>query len=137
MKISVNRHNTITASQRIVAADEDNPFEGMQADKFGEEENLDTSFDSEDGDVADQLDDISDDVEDLQDALSDVHEDDTNIEIDNNISGHYIAECERCHGIFISAVTESDQAVKKITGICPLCDKETDQYLKWVVKDIE
>ena len=136
MKISVNRHSTVTASQRIVAADEDNPFEGMQADKFGEED-LGGSTDSGDDNVADQIDDISDDVEDLQDALSDVHEDDTNIEIDNNISGHYIAECERCHGIFISAVTESDQAVKKITGVCPLCDKETDQYLKWVVKDIE
>jgi len=135
MRISVNKH-TVTASQRIVAADEDNPFEGMQADKV-EEDNFDTSFESTEDDVTDQLDDISDDVEDLQDALSDVQEDDTNIEIDNNISGHYIAECERCHGIFISAVTESDQTVKKITGVCPLCDRETDQYLKWVVKDIE
>ena len=135
MRISVNKH-AVTASQRIVAADEDNPFEGMQADRFGED-NLDNSFDSGEAEVTDQLDSISDDVEDLQDALSDVHEDDTSIEIDNNISGHYIAECERCHGIFISAVTESDQSVKKITGVCPLCDKETDQYLKCVLKDIE
>ncbi len=61
-------------------------------------------------------------------------EDDPDIEVDNNIENHYIAECDICHGIFISAVVESDQDVQSITGICPLCGKESDQNLNWVVK---
>lgn len=60
-----------------------------------------------------------------------------NIETDNNIAGHYIVECDRCHGVFISALVESDQVVDHISGICPLCEKESDQYIKWVVKPVE
>lgn len=60
-----------------------------------------------------------------------------NIEEDNNIAGHYIAECNRCQGIFISALTESDQKVEFLSGICPLCEKESDQYIKWVIKPVE
>ena len=59
------------------------------------------------------------------------------IDTDNNIEGHYIAECNRCHGIFISALMESDQHVEFISGVCPLCEKESDQYIKWVIKPVE
>lgn len=64
-------------------------------------------------------------------------ESDPDIEVDNNIEGHYIVECDRCHGIFISALVESDQVIDHISGICPLCEKESDQYIKWVVKPVE
>jgi hypothetical protein len=90
-----------------------------------------------DDEFMDTVDMISDNVEDIQDAVEDMDEDDIDIETDNNISNHYIAECERCHGIFISAMIESDQAVQKISGVCPLCDHETDQYLKWIIRDAD
>ena len=91
---------------------------------------------SDDDSLNDQIDDLSDTVEDLQDTLDDVDEDDIGIEVDNNIAGHFIAECERCKGIFISAVVESDQEVTSVNGICPVCGKETEQVLKWVIKEI-
>lgn len=100
----------IYSTRKITAADEDEFLD----DSF-EEPVDDTSFEDE----------------------NDIHEDDPTIEIDNNISGHYIAECERCHGVFISAVTESDQEVESISGICPLCDHETTQWLNWVVVDVK
>lgn len=84
----------------------------------------------------DTVDEIADNVEDIQDAIEDIDEDDIDIETDNNIANHYIAECERCHGIFISAMIKSDQVVDKISGICPLCNHETDQYIKWVICDV-
>ena len=114
MKI-MKKGRTIKSSTRIVAADED--------------------FDN-DYDIGETIDDLADDVEDIQDSIDDIQEDDVDIELDNNIGNHYIAECDNCHGIFISALTESDQEVKKISGTCPLCNKETDQYLKWIIKDI-
>lgn len=92
-------------------------------------------FDDPQDDFSDTLDDVADDVEDIQDAVDEVQEDDVNIDVDNNIAGHYIAECDGCKGIFISATIESDQEITKVTGICPLCDKETDQNLRWVIKD--
>lgn len=85
----------------------------------------------------DQLDDMAGSLEDMQDTLEEVTEDEPNIEVDNNISDHYIAECDRCHGVFISAMVESDQEVERITGICPLCGKESDQYLKWIIRDVD
>lgn len=109
MRIIKGQRN-IRASSRIVAAD---------------------SYD-----IGETIDDLADDVEDIQDTINDIQEDDVDIELDNNISNHYIAECDNCHGIFISALAESDQEVEKISGICPLCDKETDQYLKWVIKEV-
>ncbi|MCM1226388.1 MAG: hypothetical protein NC320_03055 [Clostridium sp.] len=115
MKI-VKRKRSIKSSARIVAADE--------------------NYDTDDYDFSETIDDLADDVEDIQDSIDDIQEDDVDIELDNNIGNHYIAECDNCHGIFISALTESDQDVEKISGTCPLCDKETDQYLKWVIKDI-
>lgn len=109
----------------------------------GEEEN-DTfdDFDDvqdymDDGGINDTLDDISDDIEDIQDDVDDITEDDVNIDIENNISGHYIAECDTCHGVFISAMVESDQAVESIRGVCPLCDKDTEQFLKWVITPVD
>lgn len=87
--------------------------------------------------VDDALDDMADDIDDMKDTLDDVQEDDVDIEVDNNIAGHYIAECDRCHGIFISAVIESEEPIEKISGICPLCNKDTEQYLRWVVHEVE
>ena len=59
----------------------------------------------------------------------------TTIEIDNNITNHLIAECQNCHGVFISAMLASDQDIESINGICPLCSKDTEQFVKWVIKD--
>lgn len=92
-------------------------------------------FDEPTDDFSDTLDDVADDVEEIQDAVDEVQEDDVSIDIENNITGHYIAECNSCHGVFISATIESDQEITKVSGVCPLCDKETDQLLKWVIKD--
>lgn len=83
---------------------------------------------------------VEEDSEKLESEDSEEYEDpeeDPNIDIDNNISGHYIAECDRCRGIFISALMESDQHVEFISGVCPLCEKESDQYIKWVIKPVE
>ena len=75
-------------------------------------------------------------MEDIQVGIDEVEDDDIDIELDNNIANHFIAECNNCQGIFISALTESDQEVESISGTCPLCDKETQQYLKWVIRDV-
>lgn len=123
MKIKKTR---ITASERIVAADED--FE----DDVIEDDLLD-----DDNGLEDSVDDLADQVEDLQDAFDGIDEDDPNIEIDNNIEGKYIAECDRCKGIFISAIPESDVYMDHIHGTCPLCEHETDQYLNWIVRKAE
>lgn len=96
----------------------------------------DGEFEYEDNPLADTIDDLADSVEDIQDTIDEVEEDDINIEIDNNIANHYIAECDSCHGVFISAMVETDQDVKSVTGICPLCDKETEQFLKWVIHSV-
>lgn len=100
------------------------------------EDNFDVDdFDMEDEGVADALDTMADNVEDLQDAVEDiVDEDEPEININNNIADHFIAECERCGGVFISAVVDSDQTIDHVTGTCPLCGRETDQYLKWIIK---
>lgn len=100
-------------------------------------------IDGEDEDeFVDTVDDLSDSVDDIQDTLdeidgTEIEEDDVDIDLDNNIANHYIAECDTCHGIFISALVESDQEVEKVSGICPLCDKETDQYLKFIIRPVE
>ena len=97
----------------------------------------DADIEEEPSNLSDTLDDIADSVEDVQDQISDIDEDEPSIEIDNNIDGHYIAECERCHGIFISAVLENDQGIDHLTGICPICDHESNQYLRWVIKSLK
>lgn len=118
----------VTAS-RIVAADED---EMVMEPPLNDIEDLDDSF-------SEQLDDVADTVEDIQDTVSDDdHQEDTiNIEVENNIAGHYIAECDKCKNVFISATVLSDQVVECVTGICPICREESDQYLKWVIKPVE
>lgn len=113
---------------RVYAAGEDGYAEG--------EDDFDEGFiDPDDSGLYDTLDDVADTVEDIQDTVDEIDQDDVNIEMNNNITGHYIAECDSCHGIFISATIESDQKVEKVSGVCPLCEKETDQYLKWVIRD--
>lgn len=92
-------------------------------------------IDDSDG-IIDALDDVADNVEDLQDAIDDIQEDEVEIKINNNIGDHFIAECDRCNGIFISAVVDSDQVIDHVSGTCPLCGKDTEQYLKWIIKDV-
>ena len=85
-------------------------------------------------DIRETIDDLADSVTEVQDVVEEVSEDNPEIEVDNNIANHFIAECDNCHGIFISAMVETDQDVKSVTGICPLCDKESEQILKWIIK---
>lgn len=113
---------------RIYAAEDD-----FAEDDFGMDDP--DALNVGDEDVQDTLDDMQDSIEDMQDTIDDVKQDDVDIEMTNNIADHYIAECDSCQGIFISAVVASDQEVEKISGVCPLCGKETDQYLKWIIKD--
>lgn len=127
--IRASRYPGYQPSTAVMAAGEDD-FED-ELDMSGFEENPDS------GDVADTIDDVADTIDDIQDSVDEVQEDDVNIDIDNNIGNHYIAECDNCHGVFISATIESDQVVEKVTGVCPLCGKESDQYLKWVIRDVE
>ena len=118
----------VTAS-KIDAAEDD---ELNMTPNLGEIDDLDDSF-------SDQLEDVADTVEDIQDTVSDDdHQEDTiNIEVENNIAGHYIAECDKCKNVFISATVLSDQIVECVTGVCPICREESDQYLKWVIKPVE
>lgn len=106
----------------VYAADEDESFEDASFDDFDDGEDIDET-----------IDDVAETVEDIQDDLDEVEEDKPHIETDNNIEGHYIAECEKCHEIFISAVIESEQDIDHVTGVCPLCGEHSDQYLKWVI----
>lgn len=70
-----------------------------------------------------------------EDLGEDGEQDGSTIDVDNNIVNHLIAECQNCHGIFISAMIASDQAVESINGVCPLCNKETEQFLNWIIKE--
>jgi len=115
----------MSSRRRIVAADED------EFDDF--EDDFDDEVDEE---VEENIDDIADTVDDMQDWLEDVEEDDIDIDVDANISNHYIVQCDSCHDIFISALVETDQDVEKISGVCPCCEKSSDQYIKWVVREI-
>lgn len=115
----------------IMAADGDEGTEESK-DAFGFDDFDDPDFEEEmeDGEVVlEPGEDPEKEIEDPESA--------PDIQTDNNIENHYIVECDRCHGIFISALVESDQVVDHITGICPLCEKESDQYIKWVVKPVE
>lgn len=119
MKIS---KSSMHEKRRVVAA---NVFE----------DDSDVDFNEVDDTLSSQLNDIQDQIEDVQDTVSDIEEDGVDIDIDNNITNHLIAECENCHGIFISAMIASDQDVDSITGVCPLCSKNSTQQLKWIVKE--
>lgn len=112
--------------RKIIAADRDTMDDiGYE----GDIDNVDEGFN-------DRIDDVANAVENIQDTIDQDKEDSTTIEIDNNISDHYIAECEKCQGVFISATIQSDQKITKVTGRCPLCREESDQYLKWVIKPV-
>ena len=100
----------------------------MAADDFEE-------FNADDEAFGEQLDQIQDNIEDIQDTVDDIQEDDVAIEVDNNIVDHLIAECDNCKGIFISAMIASEQDIESINGVCPICNKETTQTLKWIVKN--
>lgn len=112
------KHYTVCPKKRRITAAEDD-------------------FIDEQPDLLDAIDDVQDQVEDIQDHVDEVEEDDIDIEVNNNIDNHYIAECDRCHQVFISAVIESDQDVDAITGVCPLCGKESEQLLKWIIRSKE
>lgn len=101
------------------------------ADEFDDFDEINNADDA----IGDQLDELQDSVDDMQDAVDDIQEDSPAIDIDNNITDHLIAECENCKGIFISAMIASEQEVDSINGVCPLCNKETTQSLKWIIKD--
>ena len=126
-----------TPSKFIMAADED-PFADMGFDDNEDEtiQDKDPSEFNSDDSVEDSLDNMADTLDSIDDALKDFKEDSVDIDIENNISDHYIAECELCHGIFITAISESDQKIEKISGACPLCDEDCDQYLNWIIRGI-
>lgn len=85
--------------------------------------------------LLDAVDDVADNVEDIQDTIDDTEEDRVDIAINNNIANHYIAECQFCQNVFISAVEVTQDAVDSVHGVCPICREESDQLLKWVIKD--
>lgn len=115
MKITKGKHSISASTKPIMAAD----------DEFTSEDEISTT-----------IDDVSDTVDDLKEVVDDVQDDDIDIDVDNNIDGHYIAECDSCHGIFISAMIESDQEVTSISGVCPCCGKDTMQNLNWIVRAV-
>ena len=78
---------------------------------------------------------VDDAVAENEDMGEEGMQDGSTIEVENNIANHLIAECQNCHGIFISAMIASDQPVESINGVCPLCNKDTEQSLLWIVKD--
>lgn len=117
--MKITKKSITAATKYVKAADED----------------FEEDFEEADG-VIDALDDVADSVEDIQSDIEDIDDDSVDIALNNNIADHYIAECDKCQGVFISAVIESDQDIDHVSGICPLCGKESDQYLKWVIRDI-
>lgn len=98
---------------------------------FAEEAGTIDDFGGED--LEDAVDDFA--AEQEEDLGEDDEQDSTTIDVENNITNHLIAECENCHGIFISAMLASDQIIESINGVCPLCNKDTEQTLRWIVKD--
>lgn len=122
---------SLGALETIMAAGEDDDMNVSETDSVLEPEFVG------DNNVTDAVDNLADAVEDIQDDLQDIQEDEVTIHSENNIEGHLIAECEKCTGIFISAMVKSDQKVDSITGVCPLCGKESIQKFKWVVDALE
>jgi len=121
-------HNSVNVNKKKITA-ADNVF-----DDLGEAPGYEEDATLEEDAISDQLDAIEDNLEDVQDVVEDVEEDDVRIDVDNNIVNHLIAECENCKGVFISAMIASDQDVDSISGVCPLCGKDTTQQLKWIIK---
>lgn len=138
----LSKYKSKSSLHKITAAEDDEAFAFEGFDDFGTDDT--TDIDSDFGDVSDNNDFRSDfemdedsESEDIDINYDEDVEEGVTIDTDNNIAEHYIAECNRCQGIFISAVLQSDQAVEFISGICPLCEKESDQYLKWVIKSVD
>lgn len=105
-----------------------------------EEEMSENPFELDDVDsMQDTVEDMSDTLDDIQDAIEDTDTapSDTVLDMENNISDHYVAECERCHEVFISAVVESETPVDSVEGECPCCHEHTTQYLKWIIRDVK
>lgn len=127
-KVVINSSHAVVKPQSryIKAAEEDEEFDDYEMDDMADDDS-----------VLDAIDNVADNVEDLQDSVDEMQEDESEIELNNNIADHYIAECDRCKGIFISAVVDSDQQIDHVTGTCPLCGKETEQYLKWVIRPLD
>lgn len=117
----------VTASTPIMAADDEEDAFGFDDPGVADVEDDAFSFDTPEDETI-----VEEEAEEIEDP-----EEEPSIAIENNIAGHYIAECSRCHGVFISALMESDQHVEFLSGICPLCEKESDQYIKWVIKPVE
>ena len=117
-KTDANHRRNIFADENVFG---DEPgFEGPEGG------NEDISNEDEEEEEEDILDEPLDD---------ELQQDSSNIDVDNNITNHLIAECQNCHGIFISAMIASDQLIESINGVCPLCNKDTEQTLKWIIKD--
>lgn len=134
-KLVVDATSQLSNKQSITAADDDD-FDSMVDDSEDIAE-TDTDDDapevSDENSIQDTLEDMSNTLEDMQDNIDDVDPDLVDIELNNNIEGHYIAECSVCHGVFISAVVKSDAEIDNIHGTCPLCNREADQLLKWLI----
>lgn len=120
--------NKTKKATRIVAADEDNLMLDDEAVDILDNEEFDDSGDA--------ISELADAVDDLQDSVDEIDQDDEGIEVENNIEDHYIAECDRCKGIFISAIKESEEPMEYVHGTCPLCQEETDQELKWIIRSV-
>lgn len=104
----------------------------MAADDFGDED----LFGDEPEVTGDESDTAEEEILDDEEVdEADIQEDDPEIDVDNNIVDHLIAECDNCKGIFISAMIASEQDVQSINGVCPLCNKDTTQTLKWIIKE--
>ncbi len=115
--------------KRVYAAEEDEFIDDAELEEGDDDEVYVDDYDGID-DIADKIDDIADDV-------NEVKSDEVAISVENNIQDHFIAECERCGGIFISSVVTSGNNPESVRGVCPLCNEETEQFLKWVIKSVD
>ena len=96
----INKKKKITAADDFDIFDRENDMGGMMDDMPSDDE---------------ESEETEEDVDEFEDEdIDDVTEDDVNIVTDNNIEDHYIAECEKCKGIFISAVVQTDQEIDNI-----------------------
>ena len=103
----------------------------LAADDFDDEDIFNTEDESNNEEFVEE-EEIDEDAEPKE---ANIQEDDPDIDVDNNIQNHVIAECDNCKGIFISAMIASEQDIESINGICPLCNKDTTQTLKWIIKE--
>ena len=102
----------------------------------GDEKFEDVFVDDAEEDVSDTLEGVQDSLDDLQDQVDEFDDKpkDSVLDVTNNIEDHYIAECDNCHEVFISAVVESESPIESVEGECPCCHEHSKQYLKWIVR---